>query len=102
MDWKTPYVIYRLFDGGQAKIVSLPEDLTKAKYWLQYIAEPFDVLCKSPNHPKHSKKTQSPEYWAHKEINGKPAYAEAEWSAFWTRKGWNKEFTEEQAAQLSS
>jgi hypothetical protein len=95
MEWKTPYVIYRLVEGGKAKIVSTPEDLVKAKYWLQYIAEPFDVLCKSPLHPKHTKKAENPEYWAHKEPSGKPSYAEAEWKAFWQKGGWDTIFSEE-------
>ena len=92
MEWKTPYVIYRLCEGGKAKIVSTPEDLTKAKYWLQYIAEPFDALCKSPLHPKHSKKSANPEYWAHKDPNGKPSYTEADWNKYWSKSGWDNEF----------
>jgi hypothetical protein len=95
MEWKSPYVIYRLMSDGKAKIVSLPEDVTKAKYWLQYIAEPFDVLCKSPAHPKHSKKDELPEYWAHKEKSGKPSHVEAIWKTEWEKRGWNSVFYNE-------
>lgn len=93
MNWKTPYVIYRLNNEGKALVVQSPEDLTKAKYWLQYIAEPFDVLCKTPAHPKHSKKGDVPEYWAHKEITGKSSYTEAEWRKRWESQGWDKNLT---------
>ncbi len=95
MDWKTPYVIYRLNTEGHTQIVFTPEDITKAKYWLQYIAEPLDVLCKTPLHPKHSKKSETPEYWAHKEKTGKPDYTEANWRKEWEGLGWNKEFPAE-------
>ena len=92
MSWTTPYVIYRLSPDGKAQAVNTPEDLTKAKYWIQYIAEPFDVLCKTPTHPKHSKKGELPEYWMHKEPSGKPSYTEADWRQYWERSGWNNDW----------
>lgn len=92
MEWKSPFAILRLTSEGKAEVVQLPEDLTKAKYWLQYIAEPFDVLCKTPAHPKHSKKTDKPEYWAHKERSGKPAYSEGDWKKHWESNGWDNVF----------
>ena len=92
MTWKTPYAVYRLGTEGKASLVSTPEDITKAKYWIQYIAEPYDVLCKTPLHPKHSKKSDAPEYWSHKQIDGKPGQSEQEWLNFWTQQGWDKSF----------
>lgn len=90
MSWTTPYAILRLDGEGKAQIVSSPEDVVKAKYWMQYIAEPFDALCKTPLHPKHSKKSQNPEYWSHKDMSGKPSYAEDEWRKKWESLGWDK------------
>ncbi len=95
MSWTTPYVIYRLNPDGVAEIVASPEDVAKAKYWLQYIAEPLDVLCKTPIHPKHSKKSVLPEYWAHKEPSGKFLYIEATWRKAWEGLGWDKKFSKE-------
>jgi hypothetical protein len=92
MEWTTPYAVYRLMPDGNASLVNTPEDLTKAKYWIQYIAEPMDVLCKTPIHPKHSKKSEQPEYWSHKEASGKPMTSEETWLKIWTSKGWNKSF----------
>ena len=91
MDWNSSYVIFRIKDG-KAEVIFTPDDLTKAKYWLQYIAEPFDVLCKTPAHPKHSKKNELPEYWSHKEESGKPAYSEDQWKNWAKRHGWDESF----------
>lgn len=90
MSWTTPFVIYRLNSEGKAVIVNAPVNITKAKYWLQYIAEPFDVLCKTPAHPKHSQKDETPEYWSHKEATGKSSTTEAEWRKKWESLGWDK------------
>lgn len=95
MEWNSPYVIYRLCTNpsqGQkeAQIVFIPHSLQKAKYWLQYIGEPFDVLCVTPAHAKHSKKTDQPEYWSHKERNGKAAYSAADWEKIWSTLGWDQ------------
>lgn len=93
MNWETTYVVFRQQDGGKATIVHSPADLSSAKYWMQYIAEPFDVLCKTPIHPKHTKKLEIPEYWAHKEKSGKLAYQEADWRKVWLAQGWDGSFS---------
>lgn len=69
MAWKAPYIIYRLSANAKLEQVFTCDDIKKAKYWLAYIAEPGDVLCKTPAHPKHSKATNTPEYWSHKVKN---------------------------------
>lgn len=92
MAWSTPYVIFRISKEGKAEVVYVPEDLQKAKYWLQYIAEPGDVLCKTPLHAKHSKKSDTPEYWSHKEESGKPGYDEEGWAREAKRLGWDAVF----------
>jgi hypothetical protein len=71
MAWKAPFSVFRIVPPGKLQEVFNSWDLKKAKYWLSYIAEPGDVLCKNPCHPKHSGKGPSPEYWSHKESSGK-------------------------------
>jgi hypothetical protein len=79
MDWKSPFVIYRINPDSTVEEVFQAEDLKKAKYWLTYIAQAGDVLCKTPLHPKHSKQTSKPEYWSHKEKSGKLGSDESQW-----------------------
>lgn len=79
MSWDKPYVIFRLSEAGQFEEVFAESDFTKAKYLLTYIAEPGDVLCRTPAHPKHSGKSASPEYWSHKEQSGSVASGEGQW-----------------------
>jgi hypothetical protein len=79
MDWKTPYIVYRLNAEKCMEEVFWTSDIKKAKYWLTYIAKPGDVLCKTPAHPKHSHQSKTPEYWSHKESSGKPCTNEHAW-----------------------
>ena len=66
MDWTVPFVIYRVTEEGKLEEVFLAEDFKAASYWLSYIAQPGDVLCKTPLHKKHSHSSAKPEYWSHK------------------------------------
>jgi hypothetical protein len=66
VEWTVPFVIFRPKDGGQFEEVFQTSDFKKAKYWLTYIAEVGDVLCRTPNHPKYGGKAPNPEYWSHK------------------------------------
>lgn len=79
MAWNTTFVIYRLEEGGNVAEVYQSSDLKQAKYWLTYIAQPGDVLCKTPLHPKHSQKSELPEYWGHKEQSGQTSMQEQTW-----------------------
>ncbi len=66
MDWKAPFVIYRITADGKLEEVFFAEDFKAASYWLSYIAQPGDVLCKTPLHKKHSHRSPNAEYWSHK------------------------------------
>ena len=70
MSWATKFVVYRLSPSGQLDEVFQTDDMKKAQYWIKYIALVGDILCRTPNHPKHSKQTQIAEYWMHKESSG--------------------------------
>ena len=82
MEWKSPYIVYRINTDKALEEVFWSEDIKKAKYWLTYIAKPGDVLCKTPVHPKHSKASQAPEYWSHKEASGQPVTNEESWKKY--------------------
>jgi hypothetical protein len=101
MDWTTPFVIYRIDAEGKLEEVYHAGDIKMAKYWLQYIAQPGDVLCKTPKHPKHSKSSGRPEYWSHKEQSGTPATNEDAWRANATRLHFSGEFPEHQLKNSS-
>ncbi|MCB0317541.1 MAG: hypothetical protein KDD56_02205 [Bdellovibrionales bacterium] len=77
MEWKSPFIIYRVSSDGKFQEVYHANDLKQAKYWLTYIAEPMDVLCKTPAHPRSEAKM--PEYWSHKEQSGKAAMNKKDW-----------------------
>ena len=79
MEWSKPFIVYRVSESGQLEEVYHAEDIRQAKYWLTYIAQPGDVLTKTPVHPRHSGESPSPEYWSHKEASGKPSRDEAGW-----------------------
>ena len=66
MEWTVPFVIFRPKEGGQYEEVFQTSDFKKAKYWLTYIGEVGDVLCRTPNHPKYGGARPIPEYWSHK------------------------------------
>jgi hypothetical protein len=96
MDWSVPYVIYRVTDEGKIDEVFHASDLKMAKYWLGYIAQPGDVLCKTPIHPKHSRKSQYAEYWSHKEASGSATQNEAEWRKLVEHRNFDGVFPAEQ------
>lgn len=79
MNWTAPFAIYRVSPQGEIIQVHVAADIKAAKYWLTYIAQPGDVLCKTPAHPKHSKSSLKPEYWAHKEVSGSSTISEERW-----------------------
>jgi hypothetical protein len=85
MEWQQPFVIYRITAEGKLEAVHWAADIKSAKYWLTYIAQPGDVLCKTPTHPKHTKAKDCAEYWSHKEQSGSPKSDETAW------KKWAKE-----------
>lgn len=97
MPWGSPFVVYRLTKDGKLEEVFRAEDLKKAKYWLTYIAQPWDVLCKTPAHPKHSKSNNKPEYWSHKEQSGVPTTEENRWREYLNKSSPNADFPDEQA-----
>lgn len=96
MDWTSPFIVYRISADGKLEEVFHADDLKKAKYWLTYIAQPGDVLCKTPKHPKHSGSSKCPEYWSHKELSGTPTTKEDSWKAFAKGKACTLVFPEEQ------
>lgn len=96
MDWKVPFVIYRITSEGKLEEVFLAEDFKAASYWLTYIAQPGDVLCKTPLHKKHSHETKKPEYWSHKGSARDPIADESKWKNLVSEKHFAGEFPEEQ------
>lgn len=89
MDWNVNYVIYRVSLDGKLQELFQADSLKDAKYWLTYIAEPGDVLCRTPLHPKHSKKDNSPEYWSHKPLKGRVATDHEEWKKIAQERNFN-------------
>ena len=102
MDWNVPFVIFRVAEDGKIEEVFHAADLKMAKYWLTYIAQPGDVLCKTPLHPKHSKSGKSPEYWSHKESSGSPTQNESGWREHAEKKSFSGRFPEEQMKEPAS
>jgi hypothetical protein len=102
MDWKAPFVIYRIAPDGRIEEVFQAQDLKSAKYWLTYIALPGDVLCKTPLHPKHSHAKNAAEYWSHKESNREPIINEQDWRKFAEEHKFQGEFPEPQTAKSES
>jgi hypothetical protein len=94
MDWNTPFIVYRINTEGKIEEVFHAEDLKKAKYWLTYIAQPGDVLCRTPAHPRHN--AERPSYWSHKQSSGQPASKEDEWRKFAEEKNCSEDFPETQ------
>jgi len=79
MKWNNPFVVYRVAADKSVTQVFETADLQKAKYWIKYIAEVGDVLCRTPVSPKHSKKNEQPEYWCHKISSGSSVSDENAW-----------------------
>ena len=96
MDWTAHFVIYRIGAENKLEEVYRADGLKQAKYWLTYIAQPGDVLCKTPVHPKHSKNSARPEYWSHKAQSGTPASKEEEWQLIAKAKNCEQLFPESQ------
>ncbi len=96
MDWNVPFIIYRVTDDGKIQEVFHASDLKAAKYWLTYIAEQGDVLCKTPLHPKHSHAGSQPEYWSHKADGRDPITNEADWKKIANERRFEGAFPSEQ------
>lgn len=79
MKWTAPFVVLRGHKSGEYTEVFQTDDLKKAKYWLTYIAEIGDVLCKTPFHNRHSGDSEKPEYWSHKTRKGSIINDRDEW-----------------------
>lgn len=92
MEWWSPFVIYRVSPDGKLEEVFQAPDIKKARYWLTYIAQPGDVLCRTPIHPKHSKSSPMPEYWSHKEQSGTASSNEEQWKSWAQEHKWDNEF----------
>ncbi len=72
MELEKPYVIIRKNENSFF-IVHEADKIKDARYWLNYIAEPNDALCKTPKHPKY-KGTGNIEYQAHLVNRGEVNY----------------------------
>lgn len=97
MDWKSPFVVYRISPEGKLQQVYCARDLKAARYWLTYVAEVGDICCRTPVHPKHSGSSSRPEYWSHKEKSGQATSDEAQWQE-WARKiNFDLEFPDKQS-----
>ena len=96
MDWKVPFVVYRITHDGKLEEVFLAEDFKAATYWLTYIGQKGDVLCKTPLHRKHSHATQHAEYWSHKDAGRDPITSEDAWKKLVADKHFSGEFPDQQ------
>ena len=79
MDWQSQFVVLRVSSDRKVTQVFESSDLQKAKYWIKYIAQTADVLCRTPLSPKHTKSNSKPEYWSHKEASGQPVSDQESW-----------------------
>jgi hypothetical protein len=96
MDWKVPFVVYRITAEGKLEEVFFAEDFKSASYWLSYIAQPGDVLCKTPLHRKHSHSSAKAEYWSHKGVARELITDEQTWKQWSTQKRCAEDFPAEQ------
>lgn len=96
MDWKSPFIVYRITPEGKLEEVFHCQDLKKAKYWLTYVAKAGDVCCRTPAHPKHSGKSKAPEYFGHKETSGQASSKPADWEKIAKNNKCDAKFPEEQ------
>ncbi len=97
MDWSAPFIVYRVSAEGKLEEVFHADDLKKAKYWLTYIAQPGDVLTRTPAHPRHS--DGRPTYWSHKEESGTPSSKKEDWEKFAKTRIQEVQFPEEQLSE---
>lgn len=102
MDWKAPFVVYRITDDGKLQQVYVAEDFKAASYWLTYIAEAGDVLCKTPLHKKHSHSTQKAEYWSHKGSDRTPVTDEERWKKIVSQRNFDGDFPDHQIEENTS
>ena len=96
MEWRSTYIIYRINSETILEEVYHGDDLKKVKYWLRYIAQPGDVLCRTPIHAKHSHAGTTAEYRQHKGPGGKVLTNQEEWFQSARAKSPDLEFPEEQ------
>ena len=96
MDWVSPFIVYRITPEAKLEEVFHAADMKKAKYWLTYIAQPGDVLCRTPIHPKHSGQSKTAEYWCHKAQSGTSSSKEQDWKEFAVSRNYTASFPEEQ------
>lgn len=99
MEWKVPFVIYRITVDGKLEEVFHAADFKAASYWLSYIAEPGDILCRTPLHNKHSHKTKKAEYWSHKGTGRELVSSPDDFKILISEKHFSGDFPEEQAKE---
>lgn len=99
MNWQSQFVVLRVTTDKKVTQVFETSDLQKAKYWIKYIAQTADVLCRTPLSPKHSQVNTKPEYWSHKEASGQPVTDQQAWLNA-VKAAWPEfEFPDQQADQ---
>lgn len=99
MDWKVPFVVYRITENGKLEEVFFAEDFKAATYWLTYIAQRGDVLCKTPLHRKHSHSSPKAEYWSHKDSARDPVVSEESWKKLIEDKHFAGDFPDHQSKE---
>ena len=99
MDWNVPFVVYRITSEGKLEEVYLAQNFKDASYWLSYIAQPGDVLCKTPLHKKHSHSSARAEYWSHKGDGRELITDERSWQDWCAEKKYAPIFPAEQAQE---
>jgi len=80
MEFTHPYIIVRVGLDGKAQVLHSASKIKDARYYLNYISEPGDVLMLTPSHPKYLG-SGSPVYNAHLVKRGKTEYDEDSWRA---------------------
>ena len=96
MAFTSAYIVYRMNKDSVLEEVFHASELKKAKYWLQYIAIPGDVLCRTPAHPKYTGQGGTAEYWQHKDEKGKPGQSFDLWKKWAAPRGFNGTFAQDQ------
>ena len=102
MDWKSPFIVYRINAEGKLEQVFVADDFQAASYWLTYIAEPGDVLCKTPVHKKHSHSSPRAEYWSHKSSERVPVSNEERWRKLMQKRNFQGDFPEQQIEESAA
>lgn len=99
MEWISQFVVYRIDTDCSLIEVYHTDDIKSAKYWMQYIAEPGDLLCKTPLHPRHSKASKRAEYWSHKARDNSLCREEDDWNDLASRRNFDFVFPAEQLSE---